>query len=143
MLKFYLQFSLLALTIFATSSCALIFESRYQKIKIDSTPQGAEIYVMGDYMGKTPQVIEFKKGALSVKIDLIKHGFKPSRIILYSRGRDPTMSTLCSIDYTFGWLLLGVPMQIDKIFTKKCDFFYKNNFNEELIPSDAIIIKTT
>jgi len=98
---------------------------------------------MGDYMGKTPQVIEFKKGALSVKIDLIKNGFKPSRIILYSRGRDPTMSTLCSIDYTFGWLLLGVPMQIDKIFTKKCDFFYKNNFNEELIPSDAIVIKTT
>lgn len=124
------------------SSCALIFESKYQTIKIDSKPQGANIYVMGSYLGQTPQVIEFRKGAPSVKVDLIKNGFKPSRIILYSRGRDPTMSTLCTVDYSWGWLLLGVPMQIDKIFTHKCDFFYKNNFLEELIPEDAIVIKT-
>ncbi len=96
---------------------------------------------MGSYLGQTPQVIEFRKGAPSVKVDLIKNGFKPSRIILYSRGRDPTMSTLCTVDYSWGWLLLGVPMQIDKIFTHKCDFFYKNNFAEDLIPEDAIVIK--
>jgi hypothetical protein len=123
------------------SSCATIFGSRYEIISVDSKPRGADVYVFGKFVGVTPTKVKVLKSSQSVIFDIIKLDHKPERFTLYNKRTNPSRSVLCMIDYNLGWFLLGIPILIDKDFSYKCRFFYKNNFVIELKKEE--INKTT
>lgn len=112
--------------------CAAFFERKYENITINSLPAGADVYIMGRYAGATPLITQVRKGSKSVIVDLIKLDYKPHRFVIYSKGQDVSMSPFCKFDHYFGWFLLGIPIQIDKLFSKKCYFFYKTDFLEKM-----------
>ena len=137
------NFALIAKLIIITSlisGCMSVFESKYETISITTKPAGADIYVMGMFAGVSPAKIKVRKASKTVMIDILKLYHKPNRIILYSRNTYPKQSKLCMIDYTLGWLLLGLPYQIDKLFSKKCYFFFKTDFDVELVREENLEI---
>ena len=67
-----------------TSSCATLFKGTSSKLDLNSNPQGAQVYVNGNYMGDTPirlkleskntYNIEFKKEGYETKtVNITNH----------------------------------------------------------------------
>ncbi len=53
--------SLSVLTVLLISGCATLFSSTTQVVKFESYPSGAELYIDGNLVGKTPIEVEMKK----------------------------------------------------------------------------------
>lgn len=64
-MKAIIYISVLGFFIFSTS-CATILTGTKQKITIDSSPQGAEILIDGDIVGKTPAKVRVKKNVNNI-----------------------------------------------------------------------------
>jgi hypothetical protein len=58
-----------------TSSCATIFKGNSSKINFNSNPQGAQIYVNGNYMGDTPILLKLESKQ-TYNIEFKKEGYK-------------------------------------------------------------------
>jgi len=58
-----------------TSSCATIFKGNSSKINFNSNPQGAQIYVNGNYMGDTPIILKLESKQ-TYNIEFKKEGYK-------------------------------------------------------------------
>ena len=58
-----------------TSSCATIFKGNSSKINFNSNPQGAQIYVNGNYMGDTPILLKIESKQ-TYNIEFKKEGYK-------------------------------------------------------------------
>jgi len=62
-----------------TSSCATIFKGNSSKVDFNSDPQGAKIYVNGNYMGDTPIILKLESKR-TYNIELRKEGYKTKTI---------------------------------------------------------------
>ena len=58
-----------------TSSCATVFKGNSNKVNFNSNPQGAQIYVNGNYMGDTPIRIKLESNQ-NYNIEFKKEGYK-------------------------------------------------------------------
>jgi hypothetical protein len=118
--------SFLALIVFL-HGCAAIFAPNTHKIFISSNPSKAQVYVDGKFVGLSPLYTDLEKGE-NHNVSLILSGYKATIVPFYATPRSTINSKLCALDYTLGWLLLGIPIEIDKIFApKKCTFFNKDS----------------
>jgi hypothetical protein len=66
---------LIASIFLLTSSCATIFKGNSSKINFNSNPQGAQIYVNGNYMGDTPILLKLESKQ-TYNIEFKKEGYK-------------------------------------------------------------------
>lgn len=66
--------SLVLICLFLCPSCATLFKGNSSKLDLSSDPQGADVYVNGNPMGKTPVKIKLEsKGTYS--LEFRKDGF--------------------------------------------------------------------
>ena len=73
----------LACLLVFTTGCATVFKGEYRNIKLDSEPVEAQVFVNGDYYGRTPlrielrpdqpYVIEFRKDGYQTETRRIKN----------------------------------------------------------------------
>lgn len=75
MKKLVLIFTVL-LVMLALTSCATVLKGSTQDVTIDSSPSGADVYVDGKAMGKTPAIIPLEKNEYS-SIKVEKDGYEP------------------------------------------------------------------
>jgi len=74
-MKRFLSIFLMASLFLLTSSCATIFKGNTSKIDFNSNPQGAQIYVNGNYMGDTPIRLKLESKQ-TYNIEFRKEGYK-------------------------------------------------------------------
>jgi hypothetical protein len=74
-MKKLLSTFLIASLFLLTSSCATIFKGNSSKINFNSNPQGAQIYVNGNYMGDTPILLKLESKQ-AYNIEFRKEGYK-------------------------------------------------------------------
>jgi hypothetical protein len=58
------------------SNCATIFKGDHRDVKIHSEPRGAEVYINGEYYGRTPLRLHLKSSQ-SYVIEYRMMGFRP------------------------------------------------------------------
>lgn len=124
---------ILAGLFFLISGCTLLFEKRCQDITVTSNPPGAYILINEDFTGfVTPAKLCVPKGESAV-IALSKEGFYEKRMIAYNTVRRTDLSDPCKYDIFFGWfMLIPIPVLIAKS-SKRCHFFHKQEFSEDLV----------
>jgi len=74
-MKKFLSTFLIASLFLLTSSCATVFKGNSNKINFNSNPQGAQIYVNGNYMGDTPIILKLESKQ-TYNIEFRKEGYK-------------------------------------------------------------------
>ena len=62
--------------IFMISGCATIFKGAFRDVRFNSDPEGAQVYINGEFFGNTPVKIELKPKE-SYVIEFRKEGFEP------------------------------------------------------------------
>ena len=122
------SFVCLAGLLFCTS-CVTIFEPTTQNLAFDTEPSGANMYYdNGTFIGQTPVFIDLEKGK-TFKFIFKKEGYKDEKYALYKGTLRMDVSYNCKIDFYYGWLLLGVPIAINRWFSpKSCNYFYKDEY---------------
>ena len=71
--------SLVLVCLFLFPSCATLFKGNSSKLDLNSDPQGADIYVNGNLMGKTPVRIKLES-KLTYSIEFRKEGFSTKTV---------------------------------------------------------------
>lgn len=88
-------------------SCAAIFKGNIRAVPINSDPNGADIYVNGQFMGKTPLNIKLQNNQSSYTVEFKKQGYETQ---VYNINRQ----------IGAGWIILDilsgfVPIIIDAV----------------------------
>lgn len=76
---------ILALVALAVSGCATLFGERSDPIRLDSEPEGAEVYYRGEKIGTTPLSMDFARRSEAAFIVLKKSGYQDKRVELQRR----------------------------------------------------------
>lgn len=87
--------ALLAGTLPPHFGCATVFSGSRQEISVASRPEGAEIWLNGDFVGRTPLAVEFDRNQPPLLV-LKKDGFADTRVRIRRS--------------TNGWLALNIPI---------------------------------
>lgn len=98
------------------SSCATIFSGSRQTVKIQSVPPGADIYVEGEKVGKTPADVELKRGFSPESVVLKKEGFENKEVSMHTTLNPVAIINLGSL---LGWGIdaaTGAMMKYEKKF---------------------------
>jgi hypothetical protein len=61
--------------VFMLSNCATIFKGEYRKVRINSEPDEARVYINGVYQGRTPLKLELRPDE-SYTIEFRREGYK-------------------------------------------------------------------
>lgn len=77
-------YTLMLISFFITNSCMAAVKSKQQQMLITSAPTGANIFVEGQYQGKTPRSLPLQHHR-SPRIVVQKNGYKPQYIDLKPR----------------------------------------------------------
>jgi hypothetical protein len=129
--RFIGLFSLAAAMLF-TSSCAMIFNKRDVEVTFKSIPDGADVYVDGDKVGKTPVTTRIKPskdyGILYIKDGYANREFKIKKIVGNSTLRPTSEYSMCVID-AIGSVLI-VPMI--SVFSNSCAQFDSTTYSKAL-----------
>jgi hypothetical protein len=78
----YLKIVSAILLIFSSSCAMMLNDSNTDKLRIDSSPQGASINIDGQYYGTTPATIDIRAKNYTVKLS--KDGYKSTELQLKS-----------------------------------------------------------
>jgi hypothetical protein len=94
------------LVLISMSGCATVLKGSNEKVSFTTDPGGAEIYINGQYMGKTPLQVNLRSKDV-YSIEFRKQGYEPKMVQLNSR-------------VGLGWVVLDVisgfvPVIIDAI----------------------------
>ena len=99
-----------ALVLVATSGCATIFKGTGQDVTFTSNPKGAEIYVRGQFIGRTPitarvghglnKVVEARMPGRAPKQDVLTTSFSGLSLLLFplSFGYDAITGSIFTLD---------------------------------------------
>lgn len=83
-------------------SCALVFNGTTQDVPVNSYPVGANVYLAGKYVGKSPVTLEVSRnGKESILVE--KKGYIPQGIT-FSRKTHPW--------YWLGWIFFTGPFEL-------------------------------
>lgn len=112
----------LIVMVVSLTGCAAIFTGGRGKVKADSTPSGAEVFVNGEKMGQTPCVIRLKTKA-EYTLVIKKEGYKDQSFKITNK-------------VGAGWVILDVifgllPVVVDAV-TGSWYVFNEKNFNAQL-----------
>jgi len=69
------------LLIVSITGCATLFKGSSEKVSFSSAPDGAEVYVNGSLLGKTPFELNMKSNK-TYMIEFRKEGFEPKNVAL-------------------------------------------------------------
>lgn len=107
------------LAFFLFPSCATILTSRYQKIKINSYPQGAHVRFEGEEIGLSPCKVRIKKKreGYEPELELVLENYKKAKIELESTSNPIILLNV---------LNLGVGYLVD--LSTGAWFYYKKDF---------------
>jgi hypothetical protein len=100
-----------------TSGCATVFKGEYRTVKIGSEPEGAMVFVNGEYQGRTPFRLELRPSR-PYTVEFRKEGYRSEvRRIKNEIG--------------VGWIILDVvlgvvPVLVDGLTGAWYDFDQKN-----------------
>lgn len=72
---------LIAVTLFTFSGCATLFKGTTEPVSYSSSPAGADVYVNGQLMGKTPFQIDMESNK-SYTIQFRKTGYQDRTVVL-------------------------------------------------------------
>jgi hypothetical protein len=78
-MKKAISITLVTALFFLTSSCATLFKGTSSSVDFNSDPQGAKIYVNGNYMGDTPIMLKLESKR-TYNIELRKEGYKTKTV---------------------------------------------------------------
>ena len=65
----------LVIFVFLISNCATVFKGEYRDVRFNSEPEGAEVYVNGEFQGKTPLKLELRPDQ-SYTVEFKRKGYK-------------------------------------------------------------------
>lgn len=86
----------------------------------------------GKFIGMTPLSTPILKNKTH-RFQIYKNGYEEREYVIYKGKLDVSKSPYCSIDFYYGWLLLGIPLYITETFAEdRCVFVYKPAFNADL-----------
>ncbi len=126
-----LKFSLVLVMLFS-SSCAMIFNKNDVEVNFKSIPDGADVYVDGEKVGKTPVITRIRPSKdyviLYIKDGYANHEFKIKKIIGNSTLRPTSEYSMCVID-AIGSILI-VPMV--SVFSNSCAQFDNTIYSKAL-----------
>lgn len=129
--RFIGLFSLAVVMLF-TSSCAMIFNKRDIEVTFKSIPDGADVYVDGEKVGKTPVTTKIRPskdyGILYIKDGYANREFKIKKVVGNSTLRPTSEYTMCMIDATGSILIL--PMI--SVFSNSCAQFDSTTYSKAL-----------
>ena len=74
-MKKVISLSILIVFVFMLSNCATIFKGEYRNVRINSEPDGAKVYINGDYHGETPLRLELRPNQ-SYTVEFRRDGYK-------------------------------------------------------------------
>ena len=102
-----LRIPIILIIIFSTftSSCSLIINGTTDKMLINSTPQGAIIYIDGKEVGLTPKNLELERGD-DYLIEIKLKGYQSFQIMAISKESPWVLGNLIS------WGLIGLLVDI-------------------------------
>ncbi|MFZ4590316.1 MAG: PEGA domain-containing protein [Ignavibacteria bacterium] len=83
LITYLLLFSILSYSFISVSGCATILSGSKDEINLTSEPQGAKVLVNGINEGKTPLILNLKKGK-DYAIEFVKEGFETKTFRLTS-----------------------------------------------------------
>jgi hypothetical protein len=81
-------YSLVILLALSLSSCATMFNGTQQLIPFNSQPQGAEVWIDGEFRGTTPVEVKLRRGAKQHHV-LLKLGEFEQTVIVERAGMSP------------------------------------------------------
>jgi len=79
--RFVLMLFCLSIVLIFTSGCATLTTGRYQKVPVDSNPQGANVTVSSGYHDVTPCSFDLQRNQCHI-IKISKEGYKTSEVTL-------------------------------------------------------------
>ena len=103
--------------LFFASGCATVFKGEYRSVKLGSEPDGAMVFVNGEFQGRTPVRLELRPSQ-AYTVEFRKEGYEPEiRRIKNKVG--------------VGWIILDVvlgvvPVLVDGLTGSWYDFDQKN-----------------
>ena len=77
-----MAFMLLILSCSCALSCATIMNGTRQEIPVSSQPVGADVYLNGQLMGKTPLKLDVKRRQSAVLIKIALEGYESHQVVL-------------------------------------------------------------
>ena len=115
-MKKVISLSILIVFVFMLSNCATIFKGEYRNVRINSDPDGAKVYINGDYFGETPLKLELRPNQ-SYTVEFRREGYKTEVRQIQNR-------------IGWGWVVLDVitgvvPVLIDALTGAWYDFDQK------------------
>lgn len=81
-MKKIITYAFLAVFTVSITSCATILSGSHQTVKVATYPPGADVYVEGENVGKTPTEITLKKGFHAENVVVKKEGFENKNVPL-------------------------------------------------------------
>ena len=128
----FLKISLMLVILF-TSSCAMIFNKKDVEVNFKSIPDGADVYVDGDKVGKTPISVRIEptrdRSILYIKDGYATREFEIKKIIGDSTLRPTSENVMCLLD-AFPGMLLIVPLV--SVFSNSCAHFDNISYSKAL-----------
>ena len=87
------QFALVAALALAPllTGCGTILGGTYQNVPMYSSPEGAEVYINGEWVGTTPVAFQLKRGKIYV-VEFRREGYEDVRVVLDRKVRMGTLA---------------------------------------------------
>jgi len=80
-MKKWYNFLVIGLLAFSVSGCATVTTSRFQKVSVDSTPQGADVVLSDGQKGVTPCFFNMRRNKKYI-VKMYKEGYTTAEITL-------------------------------------------------------------
>lgn len=84
MVKRFQCLAIAGILIFSSFGCATLFKQKQRIVPFDSDPQGADIYINGNRMGKTPMPIKLSN-LKDVTVTFKKDGYEDKTYIINTK----------------------------------------------------------
>ena len=95
---YFLKLSIITLFYCLHTNCATVVSEPYQDLTIYSSPSEADIFIDGEYKGKTPTTVKVKKKKNALDIVIEKDGYDTETTIVNHKVVNP---------WVFGNILFG------------------------------------
>lgn len=129
-----------------------------EQVTIDSDPEGADLYVGGEWMGRTPVTIDRPIGPRSA--ELRREQYQASRFVLEDRGDSRISRTLAPADIdlsqelrdrrsgfyrSLGWLAVSIPapLILSGVWQNRADYFMANRDSMSVEEQERFLRDTT
>jgi hypothetical protein len=136
--------SIYYIAIICLSGCATLFGDKTQNIRFESIPNGAKVYVDGNYVGATPVNYTAQMDVNTRSVTYIQDGMHSREFTIMatnflSNQLSNTQKALCYVDYIPASILtLGTTLLVD-LATNACNRF-NTSYSKVMVSEKSTLV---